>query len=219
MGLDFPWSFSAWLCGRGFCCGAVLWALLLAGPVTADDARCEYAQGAGPDCLLRVDQPGPGASAPSEPLVDGLWPEALFERLIDPGEAGLVVDPVAALRALAREACALRGGVILRVEAERIQQVDLDRDGRADLILDWGGFVCDAVPQLFCGPLGCVHSLLVAQTGGYYREVFRDRMLAVTADGKGPVLLTVHGRFCAPPRAAPCTRRLGVGQSRALLLD
>jgi hypothetical protein len=113
-----------------------------------------------------------------------------------------VADPETAIRAEVARACAVAPAA-LPLRGEFVRREDVDGDGAADLIFDFGALDCGGMS--WCGSGGCTHSVWRAEAGGGYREIFRDTVYSVSG-GFLPVLaVEAHGSACGLTGAqGPC---------------
>lgn len=109
--------------------------------------------------------------------------------------------PRAALIAEAQADCA--GGTV-SVEPGFETMMDLDLDGRLDLVYDYGALRCSAYGLgFYCGSAGCTHRLFRALPGGGYDPVLSLNLYSLTP---GPTLrIAAHGTFCGGIGADACT--------------
>jgi hypothetical protein len=130
------------------------------------------------------------------------------------GSAGSAVaqEPAGAKLALdkARMDCGAACGLKLTVEPEAIRSIDLNGDGRPDHIVNYDHVTCERRPKIFCGTGGCPLVVVVALSGGRYREVFRQQVLRYEIEpgvGARTILFRLHGTYCGKTGPEPCFRR------------
>lgn len=108
--------------------------------------------------------------------------------------AGLVTDPIREAEEMIEGACGEMGGTVTYGEGF-IARPDLNGDGTADIVLDYGAAVCDEARSYWCGSAGCVIDGYLTQEDGYV-NLFNSNLRAweITEDGLFRVIL--HGNAC-----------------------
>jgi hypothetical protein len=77
--------------------------------------------------------------------------------------------------------------------------IDLDGNGRDDLVLDFGKLECDGAQTLFCGTGGCLLQIYLWQRGMEWKLVFDENVRGwkpIKAGGKPALLFHLHGSAC-----------------------
>jgi hypothetical protein len=128
-------------------------------------------------------------------------------------------EPAGAKPALdkARQECLARRGLRLTVEPEAIRSIDLNGDGRPDIIVNYDHVTCERRPDIFCGTGGCPLVIVIALPGGRYREVFRQQVLRYEiepGEGARTIRFDLHGTRCGKTGPEPCSKRQKIGTKR-----
>lgn len=119
-----------------------------------------------------------------------------------------VADPVAEVMSGLAESCAqIGGGTVSVAPGEAMaDSVDIDGDGRLDLVVDHGRAVCSSAVSAWCGSAGCPISVYRATDRGYV-AVFDSyaRGWDVVQGPSGPLFrIAVHGTACGGIGADAC---------------
>src|SRR5262245_23978743 len=88
---------------------------------------------------------------------------------------------------------------------------DVNGDGVADYILDYGNFACGDMASLYCGSAGCSTEVIVSMPGGGFNQVFSDNVRGMSfkaVGGKPAMLLDLHGSACGRSGAEACRKTL-----------
>jgi hypothetical protein len=113
-----------------------------------------------------------------------------------------VSDPEAVIRAELARSCGVRPEA-LPLRSDLMRRVDIDRDGREDLIFDFGAIDCRDAS--WCGSGGCTQSVWRAEPAGGFKEVFRDTVYSVAAASIPVLSVEAHGSACGLTGAqGPC---------------
>lgn len=120
----------------------------------------------------------------------------------DPDLGRTSEDPEADAIALAMPECGIVGGSFA-VEEGFARRQDVDGDGIADLLLDWGALRCDGLPQ-YCGTGGCTQEIWLGAEEGPWRLLLSDLLLAVEVTEPGHLSLLRDGGFCGLSGAEVC---------------
>lgn len=196
-------------------------------------SRADYVQLSAPwepnrDALLADQLAGGGAA---ELLLDAPNWQAGYLLPLDTAQAPLVevlrtcplpappaiIDPIEDARAEATQFCGQMSGQ-LQVADGFVSEPDLNGDGRADLVLNWGAFSCTSGGvSSYCGSAGCVHGMFIALEGGGYKEILETNIRGYSAQVMPVIELNLHGGSCGGVGAERCVKYFTLDQ--ALELD
>jgi hypothetical protein len=93
------------------------------------------------------------------------------------------------------------------------QDLDLDGDGRDDLILDYLGLICDG-SRAFCGTGGCSMEVWLGQPDGTYRLLVDDQFVEIEPTGPGLLRLVRDGGWCGLSGAEICEGTYAITEGR-----
>lgn len=140
---------------------------------------------------------------------------ALFCALAGAAGAAETQDILAFERAQLRSTCQ-------RVEFGRdfLRRVDLDNDGIADAIVDYGHLQCDGSSTMFCGSGGCTIRFYAGLPGGRFAEA--GEVLAYEArpqmqGGRTQIVIKAGGASCGRVNAAGCTQTAVLSGGRLVI--
>lgn len=173
---------------------------LLAGPGGHVKWRVDFSESRG-----KLGQTLRGCAAPGEALIA---PTAGQEPM--PAEAVRILETLHA-------DCARSGG-ILRATPEFAARPDLNGDGRADLVVDYGAVDCSSSPSFYCGSAGCDHVGFLAQDDGSLRQIFHSLIRGYAVSGPGLVAFFLHGSSCGLIGAETCEKIYRVFDDRLELV-
>ncbi len=94
-------------------------------------------------------------------------------------------------------------GGVTSVGPEFRRDSDLDGDGRADLILDYLGLLCDG-SRAFCGTGGCSQEVWLGQPDGTYRLLVDDQFVEIAPLEPGLLRTVRDGGWCGLSGAEIC---------------
>lgn len=92
-----------------------------------------------------------------------------------------------------------------------VELKDINGDGRADYILDYGHFECDGNAGYFCGTAGCLTQVFASLPDGSYAKVLDENVRGLRFSrvrGRPAMLIDLHGMACGRVGAAPCALTL-----------
>ena len=92
-----------------------------------------------------------------------------------------------------------------------VESRDINGDGRADYILDYGHFECDGNAGYFCGTAGCLTQVFASLPDGSYAKVLDENVRGLRFSrvrGRPAMLIDLHGLACGRGGAAPCALTL-----------
>lgn len=82
------------------------------------------------------------------------------------------------------------------IPPDAVQAGDLDRDGRVDFVLDWGGITCPgAFARPFCGASNCTHDVFLSSRGFTDPRVLLGTAITIVPHRAGGLGLRVQGSF------------------------
>jgi hypothetical protein len=88
---------------------------------------------------------------------------------------------------------------------------DINRDGVADFVLDYGRFECGGSSTFFCGTGGCLTQVFASLPNGGYAKVLGENVRQIAfrvVRGRPAMVLDLHGSACGKIGAEPCPRTL-----------
>jgi hypothetical protein len=88
---------------------------------------------------------------------------------------------------------------------------DVNGDGVADYIVDYGKLSCDGASNMFCGTAGCSMQVIVSLPGGRYVKVWDDNVQQIRFGSVGnrpAMFLNLHGSACGKAGAEKCRKTL-----------
>lgn len=92
-----------------------------------------------------------------------------------------------------------------------IETRDINADGRADYILDYGHFQCGDNAGYFCGTGGCLTQVFTSLPDGTYVEALNENVRGLqfaSVGGRPAMLLSLHGSACGRAGYEPCAMTL-----------
>ena len=129
-----------------------------------------------------------------------------------------VADPAAeTLAELARE-CADFGGTIDMLEGY-VRRPDLNADGVADMVIDFGAAQCPTAASLHCGSAGCFQTVWLARAEGGFDQVYRGNFHGLEPRPGGGFDLALHGSFCGKLGYEACSWSFGFDGRQLVRLD
>lgn len=114
--------------------------------------------------------------------------------------------PGPAEEVLAEVRAACNGGTVTPRDGF-VTETDLDMDGVADLVIDYGAAECSTSLVLFCGSAGCQNALYRGLPGGGYDLLGKYYFYGIESRQVTLTEMPVHGTNCGGIGADPCTLR------------
>jgi hypothetical protein len=120
--------------------------------------------------------------------------------LAQPSRPPVVQDAITATLANCKET---------KLRRNFVRMQDINRDGKADYIVDYGKAECDGAGTLFCGTGGCTTQVFVSQPDGAYIRVLDEYIRGVKfrrVKGKPAMHLDLHGAACGRAGHQTCRK-------------
>lgn len=117
-----------------------------------------------------------------------------------------VDDFIAAERKTLAESCAS-----VELSEGFVQRINVDGDGRDDLLVDYHGAQCDGSSALFCGSAGCDMVIYLGNAAGGFALLSAFFGYAIDFDqptaSPPSFVVALHGNECARSGMEPCAIR------------
>lgn len=98
------------------------------------------------------------------------------------------------------------GAATIKLGATFVDRRDVNGDGHADYVLDYGQFACGADATFFCGTTGCAREVFVS-SNDLYVKALDENIRSIRFDrieGRSAMILGLHGSSCGRAGSEAC---------------